>query len=147
MRAEARGPSAMLTMSTPPAASSRTCLVVAVRSMPVGAVSSTEIANSPVAIRDPRRLRPASGCTAGRAGSRSTVIEPLRVVIEPPCSGRAVAGSAASRRSTLPPPIIRIAPSIARVCSGVVPQQPPIERTPLLSNRRANTPKCSGLAT
>jgi hypothetical protein len=44
-------------------------------------------------------------------------------------------------------PIMRTAPSIERMCSGVVPQQPPTTRTPLFKSRRANTPKCSGLAT
>ena len=57
MRADARGPSAMLTTSTPPSSSCATAALVLARSSPVGAVSSTDTANSPRAIRAPSRLR------------------------------------------------------------------------------------------
>ena len=89
-------------------------------------------ANSPDASLAPRRLRSASGI-AGRPSARrgNTGTPPLGV-------GRVGSGRA---------PIMRTAPSMRRVCSGVVPQQPPTMRTPACITRRAQTPKCSGLAT
>ena len=130
IRAVARGPSAMLMMSTPLATSSRTLPMTASGSVPVGEVSSTDTANSPAASRAPSRLRFAIGTTAGRG----------------PVAG--FCGCALSSRGGASlAPIIRTAPSMARTCAGVVPQQPPTRVTPDLSIRRAKTPKCSGFAT
>ena len=135
MRALARGPSAMFTISTPPASNSLTCCLVLLRSTPGGAVSSTETTNSPRARRAPKRERSASGIAGCKLGAGVGELISM--------TGSGIAIAAVSPLAC----IMRTAPSMARVCAGVVPQHPPIICTPLLSKRRANTPKCSALAT
>ena len=129
-RAVARGPSAMLTRSIPPAARRRAASSVRLGSVPAGEESSQETANSPRASLAPRRLRCDDG-TGGRATGAA-----LAPAGAPPVTCEGIGRT----------PIMRTAPSIRRVCSGVVPQQPPTMRTPACSARRAQTPKCSGLA-
>ena len=123
IRAVARGPSAMLTISTPARSSSEIRERSDAASVPGGLVSSTETANSPAAIRWPSRLRSPRGARALLFSFAGAGAAPLAL------------GDAVTRGLLGPAPLILTAPSIARVCAGVVPQQPPIIRTPPLSIR------------
>ena len=50
----------------------------------------------------------------------------------------------AARRAPPPAPVVAPLPLICRMCSGVVPQQPPTSRTPLAMKRRAYDAMYSG---
>ena len=62
-----------------------------------------------------------------------------------PAAGAAArAAAGARRRRTSSAPCARTACLICRMCSGVVPQQPPTRRTPVLMKRRAYDAMYSG---
>ena len=164
MRLCARGPSGTFTASTPARRSAVTSCSIRLASTPRGGTISTDVTNSPRASFAAHRERSANG--DGRDAASATDAPPsasasgLRVTRActresrpPPADclhgrvrgrvrrhrqspGRAdVAGRAAGHQS-----------AIARMCSGVVPQQPPTILAPACTRWRAYVAMYSGLA-
>src|SRR5579862_5403781 len=111
MRAEARGESGILTASTPTDFRNFAPSSSRLASMPRGGTISTMVTNLPLAILRPSLERSLNG--GGSTGLDSVVLVTLYD------DERA----APTRRNSF----------MAWICSGVVPQQPPIRRTPLLT--------------
>ncbi len=125
--AEARGESGTLIACTPMACSLRAPSISRDASMPLGGTISTIVTNSPRAIRAPRAERSASGAgSMTDAASCERVFFPAEVV---PSTCACTA---------------RSAPRIARMCAGVVPQQPPMMVAPARAAFRAKLAMYSG---
>ena len=92
-------------------------------------MTSTETTNLPAASLAAKPLRSASGVGARIGTASAAVMGRFRTT------------------SVCLSPSMRLDFAIQRTWSGVVPQQPPTMVAPSLSMRRANTPKCSGVAT
>ena len=129
MRAIARGPSATLTMSTPLSRSIFAPASAFDGSRPGAGLTSTETTNLPG--RDLRGEVAALGERRGLEDGR-----------RPRAVATALVRATSARRS----PSMRPDFAIQRMCSGVVPQQPPIIVAPIWIMRRANTSKYSGVA-
>ncbi len=126
MREVERGLSGMLIASTPPAAMHRAASRILDGSQPRGGTTSTMRANPPETIFAPSADAPGRGAAGTRGRRRSAGGAP---------------GRARARGRT-----VRSASRIARMCAGVVPQHPPITRTPACAKRRAYSAKYSGEA-
>ena len=99
-------------------------------SSPIGGFTSTETTKRPRAIFAASSLRCASGGgwidAGGTAGSATVTSTIAGLVVGGPRS-----------RASPAAPAIRAAAAMRRMCSGVVPQQPPTSRTPTRIMRRA----------
>src|SRR6266849_6209146 len=115
MRAEARGLSGILMASMPAALRNLAPSTSLLKSMPLGGTISTRVTNSPVASLRPRFDR----CASGGGATVATRLRSLTVV----------------KLLVLPfTSAIRRPAFIDLMCSGVVPQQPPIRPTPAAGN-------------
>src|SRR5262249_31354552 len=125
MRDWARGPSGTLTASTPASFRLRTPSIIFDGSQPLGGTISTLVTNWLLAILAAKRERSAKG-----AGS----------ILAPgagPLTGARAPGRGLDARAAF---------TIGLMCSGVVPQQPPMNFTPALINRLAYLAMYSGEA-
>ncbi len=125
MRAEARGESGTLTAWTPAAASSLAPASSFAQSNPRGGTISTSVTNSP---RSSRRAILERERNGGGSTAPSTS---MGLGVKPTSTDRAADSAvfcAATARSDA---------RMARMCAGVVPQQPPMTCTPARRNLRA----------
>ena len=127
MRFCARGPSGTFTASTPASLIDCTDFTMASGFGPFGGVISIVVTNSPAAILRPQFERSGSG-----TGSTPALFFPFVSFSMTTKERRGESGRTASR--------------MILMCSGVVPQQPPRNFTPLWISRFAYLPMYSGEA-
>ena len=154
MRALARGESGTLIACTPRCASSSAPANSREQSKPLGGTISTMVTNSPSAMRRPNceRSRSGLGSMAFSLSWSTAPIVALDVVLV------AAPGSLAGESSWLCfwlwtrassslkvwASIARSALRMERMCTGVVPQQPPTQLAPARTNFRAKLAMYSG---